>query len=245
MDASTEHTFLFADLSGFTALTEVHGDEAAAELAAGFFEDARGILGEHAANEIKTLGDAMMLRCGSASGAIGLALRLVQEVGARHGFPSVRVGLHTGPAIERDGDWFGATVNLAARVSAAAAGGEVLLTRASAAGAGAPDGGELGEIPPHANVMLHPRGSRTLRNIAEPVELFEASCEMARSRDDLPIDPVCRMAVDPAHASGTLLHDGVLYRFCSLQCVRRFAEAPERYARQAEAGSIRNNDGLR
>jgi YHS domain-containing protein len=67
---------------------------------------------------------------------------------------------------------------------------------------------------------------------------------MARSRDALPIDPVCRMAVDPVHASGTLLHDGIRYRFCSLQCVRRFAEAPERYARPAEAGTIRNNDGL-
>ena len=235
MNDTDEHTFLFADLSGFTALTEVHGDEEAAELAAGFFEDARVLLGEHAANEVKTLGDAMMIRCDSASGAIGLALRVVQEVGARHGFPSVRVGLHTGPAVERDGDWFGATVNVAARVSAAATGGEVLLTGASATAAGAPDGGELGDVPPHRNVVLHPRGRRTLRNVADPVELFEASCEAARSRDSLPIDPVCRMAVDPAHTAGTLVHDGLQYHFCSLQCVRKFADSPERYADATEA----------
>jgi len=239
MSDSQEHTFLFADLSGFTALTEVHGDEEAAELAAGFFEDARALLGEHAADEVKTMGDAMMLRCDSASEAIGLALRLVQEVGARHGFPSVRVGLHTGPAVERDGDWFGATVNLAARVSGAAAGGEVLVTGASAAAAGAPDGGELGGVHPHRNVVLHPRGRRTLHNVGEPVELFDASCELARTRDALRIDPVCRMAVDPKHTAGSLVHDGREYSFCSLECARKFADSPERYADATEAKADR------
>lgn len=226
---SSERTFLFADLSGFTALTEVHGDHDAADLAAGFFEDARGLLVEHGAREVKTLGDAMMICCDSAPDAIGLALRIVREVGARHGFPSVRVGMHTGPAVERDGDWFGAAVNLAARVSAVAAGGEVLVTGASAAAAGVQDGGGLGAIPPHENVALHPRGRRELRNITEPVELFEASCERSRSAGGLPIDPVCRMAVDPEHAAGTLSHEGVTYHFCSLECVHQFAGTPGRY----------------
>lgn len=234
MSDTDEHTFLFADLSGFTALTEVHGDREAADLAAGFFDDARALLQEHAAREVKTVGDAMMIRCESASGAIGLALRLVQDVGERHGFPSVRVGLNTGPAVERDGDWFGTTVNLAARLSAAAAGGEVLVTGASAAATGAPDGGELGTMPPHRTVVLRPRGRRTLRNIAEPVELFQASCELARSRDSLPIDPVCRMAVDPGHKAGTLLHYGRIYHFCSLKCAGKFADSPERYATASE-----------
>jgi class 3 adenylate cyclase len=178
-----------------------------------------------------------MVRCGSASNAIGLALRLVQEVGTRHGFPSVRVGLHTGPAVERDDDWFGATVNLAARVSAAASGGEVLLTGASAAAAGAPGGGELAAVPPHRNVVLQPRGSRALRNVAEPVELYEASCDLARSREALPIDPVCRMAVDPQHAAGTLNLEGLEYLFCSLDCARRFADAPERYTSTSDQGA--------
>jgi adenylate cyclase len=224
-----KHTFLFADLCGFTALTEAHGDEDAADLAAGFFADARGLLGEHAAEEVKTLGDAMMVRCEAATGAIGLGLRMVQEVGARHGFPSVRVGLHTGPAVGRDGDWFGAAVNLAARVSGAAAGGEVLLTAASAGAAGAPRGGDLGPVYPHENVALYPRGRRQLRNVAEPVELLEASCERSRSAAGLPIDPVCRMAVEPGHAAGTLAHGEIDYHFCSLDCARQFAEAPERY----------------
>jgi YHS domain-containing protein len=175
---------------------------------------------------VKTLGDAVMIRCDSAADVIALALRMVQEVGTRHGFPSVRVGLSTGPAVERDGDWFGSTVNLAARLSGVAAGGEVLLTAASAGAAGAPGGRDLGAVRPHRNVVLHPRGRRSLRNVAEPVELFEASCERSRSAEGLPIDPVCRMAVDPENAAGTLLHEGAEYHFCSLECARQFAEAP-------------------
>ena len=127
-----EHTFMFADLSGFTALTEAHGDEQAADLSAAFFAEARALLPTHHAQEVKTLGDAMIIRCESAADAIGLAQRLVREVGARHGFPSVRVGMHSGRAVERDGDWFGAAVNLAARVSGAAAGGEVLMSAQTA-----------------------------------------------------------------------------------------------------------------
>jgi adenylate cyclase len=239
----SEQTFLFADLSGFTALTEVHGDEEAADLAGGFFDEVRGILGDHRGHEVKTLGDAMMVRCESASGAIGLALRMVQEIGARHGFPSVRVGLHTGSAAERDGDWFGATVNLAARVSALAAGSEVLLTATSAEAAGAPGGGDLGAIAPHENVVLKPRGRRELRNVREPVELFEASCELSRSAEELPIDPVCRMAVDPENAAGTLRHAGVTYYFCSMKCVEAFAADPDRYARAGRSGRSPENEG--
>jgi class 3 adenylate cyclase/YHS domain-containing protein len=238
--AMTEQTFLFADLSGFTALTEAHGDEQAADLAAAFFSDVRALLDSHRAREVKTLGDAMMIRCDSARGAIGLALRLVRQVGARHRFPSVRVGMHTGPAVERNGDWYGAAVNLAARVSGAACGGEVLVSKATASAAGAPHGGNIGTIHGHRRVLLTSRGRRQLRSVAEPVELFEASCESWDAVDAMPLDPVCRMAVDPDSAARTLRHDGVRYYFCSLQCAHSFADHPDRYVRRA--GGAANDD---
>ena len=115
-------TFLFADLAGFTALTEAHGDDQAADLVGGFCAAVRELLAAHQAREVKAIGDALMLRAVDAAAAIRLGLCIVHDVGAQHGFPLVRVGMHTGPAVERDGDWFGATVNLAARVSAAASG---------------------------------------------------------------------------------------------------------------------------
>jgi adenylate cyclase len=89
------------DLSGFTALTEAHGDEQAADLVGGFCVAVRRLLVEHQAHEVKTIGDALMLRSGDAAAAIRLGLCIVHDVGAQHGFPLVRVGMHTGPAVER------------------------------------------------------------------------------------------------------------------------------------------------
>jgi adenylate cyclase len=151
---------------------------------------------------------------------------VVDDVGRQHGFPSVRVGMHTGPAVERSGDWFGAAVNLAARVSGAAAGGEVLLTDATRDAAGQLEG-----------IALVERGRQTLKNVTEPVVLVAADPAGERSREGLAIDPVCRMAVDSEQAAGSLRHDGVDYHFCSLDCARTFAEAPERYVAAGKVGS--------
>jgi adenylate cyclase len=160
---SVVQIFLFADLSGFTALTEAHGDEQAVDLVDGFCVAVRGLLAAHQAQEVKSIGDALMLRSADAAAAIRLGLCIVHDVGTQHGFPLVRVGMHTGPAVERGGDWFGATVNLAARVSAAAAGGEALVTAATRDAAGQLTGVELRE-----------RGRWAFRNVAEPVLVYTA-----------------------------------------------------------------------
>jgi len=150
--------------------------------------------------------------------AIRLGLCIVHDVGAQHGFPLVRVRMHTGSAVEREGDWFGATVNLAARVSAAASGGEALLTAATRAAAGEVEGVEVRE-----------RGRRRFRNVGEPVPVYAAIRQGAHSSSGLPIDPVCRMAVDPWHGAGRLTYEGVEYCFCSLGCAGAFAQHPSRY----------------
>ena len=62
------------------------------------------------------------------------------------------------------------------------------------------------------------------------MELFEASCDVSRSTEGLPIDPVCRMAVDPEHCAGQLEHEGLVFHFCSVECAGKFAAAPDRYA---------------
>jgi YHS domain-containing protein len=128
------------------------------------------------------------------------------------------VGLHHGHAIEQDGDYFGASVNLAARVSSAAAGGEVLVTGQTAALA-----------PDLEGVIFESRGRKRLRNVSEPVELF-AALRVGESLGSLPVDPVCRMVVDPERASGQLRYDGTAYFFCSLTCAGTFAANPERFA---------------
>jgi adenylate cyclase len=165
-----------------------------------------------------------MLRIPDPGEAIQLGLKITHELMPGHGAPAVRVGLHHGSAIEREGDYFGAAVNLAARVSGVATGGEVLLTGHTAALA-----------PELEGVFYEPRGREALRNVRDPVELFAAVRAGEASEGDFPIDPVCRMAVDPDRAAGRLMHEGSAYFFCTLTCAGAFARDPERYVLAARA----------
>jgi class 3 adenylate cyclase len=211
-------TFLFADIAGFTALTEAHGDEQAANLVAHFCQAVGAELPACHGTHLKTIGDALMLRVPDPGDAIRLALRITHELMRGHGSPAIRVGLHHGSAVARDGDYFGATVNLAARVSSVASAGEVLLTAHTAALAPGLEG-----------VHYEPRGRQELRNIREPVELFAAVRTGDPAHGHLVIDPVCRMAVDPDHAAGRLTVDGTAYFFCTIACAGEFAREPERF----------------
>jgi adenylate cyclase len=210
-------TFLFADIAGFTALTEAHGDEEAATLVADFCDAIRSEL-PAGSSHVKTIGDAVMLRIPDPGEAILLGLKITHELMPGHGYPAVRVGLNHGSAIERDGDYFGAAVNLAARVSGVATGREVLLTGRTAALA-----------PDLEGVFYESRGREAMRNVREPVELFAAVRTGEASTRQLPVDPVCRMAVDPDRAAGRLMHEGTAYFFCTLSCAGEFARQPERY----------------
>ena len=215
-------TFLFADMAGFTALTEAHGDEHAADTAADFCRRVRDLVAGEA-DVIKTIGDAVMCRSAGAGAAIEAGLAITREFAIEHGALPVRVGMHTGPAIERDGDWFGGTVNVAARVAALAAGGEVLLTEATAAAAR-----EL------RGVELRRHGIHELRNVSEPIAVLRAVSEPLGIAGDMDVDPVCRMVVDPGQAAGVLEHHGRTYRFCSLACAASFAGNPDRYSPAAQ-----------
>jgi adenylate cyclase len=173
-------TFIFADIAGFTALTEAHGDQQAADLVAEFCGAVRAELPASGGSQVKSIGDALMRRIPDPAAAIRLGLRIANGIMRDHGAPAVRVGLHHGPALERDGDYFGATVNLAARVSGQAVGGEVLLTANTAALAGELDG-----------VLYESRGRRQLRNVHEPVELVAAVAADVKAARRMAIDPVC------------------------------------------------------
>jgi adenylate cyclase len=217
---SPEATFVFADIAGFTALTEVHGDETAAAVAQRFCARVRErVAALDGAELVKTVGDAVMLRVERAADAVALGIAIVCDLMGDHGAPVVRVGMHSGPALARDGDWFGASVNVAARVAGEAAGGEVLVSERTRALAG-----ELEQV------VFEPRGLTQLRNVREPVWLYAAS-RVGEPHARMVVDPVCRMALDPRRAAGTLQHRGAVFHFCSLACAGAFASDPERYLR--------------
>ena len=226
-------TFVFADLAGFTALTEAHGDDEAIQIATQFAERVRTLLPEHHAEEIKTIGDEVMIRVSDPSDAVRLGIRITKEL-SDHGKPPVRVGMHSGPAVRRGGDWFGGTVNIASRVADAARPGEVLITDGTRRDLDETNGFELIE-----------RGPQYFKNIPKPIPLHRAVGAGALLQE-LTVDPVCRMAVDPKRAAATRHRMGLPYYFCSSECAAAFAAGPRSYiatsgpARAARLGFLIN-----
>jgi class 3 adenylate cyclase/YHS domain-containing protein len=215
-ERSTIHrTVAFVDLAGFTALTDVHGDEAAVDLVDAFEDTARTAIDGTGAELVKTIGDAVMLVAPTPDQALSAVRSLFHAVYERESFPEPRAGLHHGPVIERGSDYFGATVNLAARVASRAGSGQVLSTST------------LLDASKRAGVDTVALGGHQLRNVLEPVDLW--ALKVCPTHVDVSVDPVCRMRIACQSAVGTVRHAGAEHRFCSLACVAAFAQDPGRY----------------
>jgi adenylate cyclase len=115
----------FADLAGYTRLTEEEGELEAVDAVERFVEAVEATLPDDA-RVIKTIGDEVMI-VGSDAGALTDWAVGFQQLQSEPPLP--RIGIHNGEALYRDGDYYGRDVNIAARVAARSAGGEVLVTR--------------------------------------------------------------------------------------------------------------------
>jgi len=162
------NTFLFADLCDYTERSFRHGDEFAAELAVGFHMLVRELAEEEGCEVVKAIGDAVMVRAIDVADAI----RLADRIHASIGYSPVRIGIDSGPAVPRDGDWYGTTVNRAARVAEAARPGEMLLTDRARAALGAGS----------SEVRIVSRGVRQLKGLPRS-RLHAAYARPDRRRD--------------------------------------------------------------
>ncbi len=115
-----ERTIAFVDLAGFTALTEVHGDTTAVELIDTFVDTTRRAVARTEASLVKTIGDAVMLATPDPTTALAAVRAVFEACYDAELFLELRAGLHHGTVLVRDGDFFGGTVNLAARVASRA-----------------------------------------------------------------------------------------------------------------------------
>ncbi len=206
----------FADLAGYTALTEVHGDAGAADVARRFFELTASVLHDEA-RLVKTIGDAVMVVAADAHSGLHSCLELLRAVEQEGDFPGVRIGLHLGSVVERDGDIFGATVNVAARLTAHANVGQ-LLTTASVA--------DL--LVDHEHVTTTALGATRLKNVSDPVDVYSVADHAAAASTQV-LDPVCRMFVDADDAPARLPWGERRWMFCSFKCAKAFSTDPDRY----------------
>lgn len=151
----------FADLAGYTRLTEERGDEEAVSAVERFVEAVEQTLPADA-RVIKTLGDEVMV---VGSDPVALTEWAVDfQTLELPDTPPPRIGVHCGQALYRDGDYYGREVNQAARVVARAAGGEVLVTRPVADAAAAVE-----------RLQIELIGQIRLKGFSEATELFVAS----------------------------------------------------------------------
>jgi adenylate cyclase len=151
---------VFADLSGFTELTERRGDDAAAVAAAGLQRRAETIARTNGGRLVKLLGDGAMLLFPEPEAAVAAALELTAA--GDPGLP-IHAGVHAGPVVQRDRDVFGRTVNLASRIAGTAGPNEVIVS------------GSVVEALRSGRFRFEPVAEVELKGVAAPVPLFRAA----------------------------------------------------------------------
>ncbi len=125
----------FLDITGYTRLTSERGDAAAAELASTLSRMVQRTSQQYAGRAVKWLGDGVMFHFAHPGPGIMAALSMVQSA-ADAGLPPAHVGLHAGPVLFQEGDYYGSTVNIASRIADYARPGEVLVSQAAVDAAG-------------------------------------------------------------------------------------------------------------
>src|SRR5574338_7099 len=152
---------VFADLAGYTRLTEESGDDAAARVAIRLAALVNEVASRHRGSVVKLLGDGVYLHFRDPADAVRASLELVAAAPGRD-LPPVHIGINAGPMLYDEGGHFGRTVNIAARIASVAGAGQVLVGESVAEGIAAKD------------FRFADAGSHELKGIAQPVRVLEA-----------------------------------------------------------------------
>jgi len=153
---------VFADLTGYTRLTEEAGDAVAASVSLTLAQLVKEVAIRHDGEVVKMLGDGVCFHFRRPTDAVLASLETVETVEPR-GLPPAHIGVNAGPVIYDEGDYFGRTVNIAARIASEAGPGQVLVGRA------------VVDACPHDGLRFDEFGPARLKGIEEPVMLFRAA----------------------------------------------------------------------
>lgn len=159
--AANPPSICFLDLTGYTRLTEERGDEAAAALAASFSQEVYRSSQRYRGRPVKWLGDGVMIVFDDAASAVEGSLDMVEHIPAA-GLPPAHVGIDSGTVVYQDGDYFGRTVNIAARIAGRATAGEVLVSD------------RVRDAVSEATIGFAEAGPAELKGLEAPIQLFRA-----------------------------------------------------------------------
>jgi adenylate cyclase len=155
---ATSPAICFLDITGYTQLTEERGDQAAADLAARLTPLVQRPAERLGGKVVKWLGDGVMFHFRAPTDGVAAALEMLDAV-SNADLPPAHIGLHTGPVVFQGGDYFGRTVNIAARIGERAAPGQVLVTQ------------EIVDRVASEGISFEPIGAVELKGVSQPVLL--------------------------------------------------------------------------
>lgn len=161
-------TILFTDIEGSTRLTQLLGDERAQQVIRLHNDIVRKALAAHAGREIKHTGDGIMASFPAASAALQCAIDIQRDISQRGALPTegqmrVRIGVNSGEPVAEGGDYFGTSVQLAARICEIAEAGQILVA------------GVVRDLAAGKGFAFNDRGESTPRGFADPVRLYEVT----------------------------------------------------------------------
>lgn len=205
----SEAVIAFIDLAGFSATTDVFGDERALAMLQVFEDIVHRSLDDVA--PLKWIGDEVMLAFDDGAHALPRLGAMLSRCRNEPRLPLTRTGVHSGSVLRRGGDIFGNVVNIAARLTALARPGEILTTQ------------PMADLAQASGIAVEDRGEHQIRSVAAPLRVF--SLAMAAVADPAWIDPVCKMH---APMIGYRKAPGQKW-FCSERCADAYARNPAAY----------------
>jgi len=209
-----EIAILMADLTGYTAMTDVHGGASAAKMVSKYMEIVDSAV--HGSTTVmQRIGDQVVMIADHCSDLLETAKKLNILTQEEHHFLSIHAGLHFGNILIENGNLFGSTINIAARIMNLANRGQILCSSSF-----------IDRLPADSQHLFQSIGIHKLKNVMANIELFQLQSSPA---GDVHIDPVCHMHIASSKQSPSANYLGVSYHFCSENCKSMFLETPDRF----------------
>jgi adenylate cyclase len=206
---------LMADLTGYTAMTDVHGGASASQVVKKYMEIVEKAL-QGDATVVQRVGDQVVIVSENAYDIAITAQKLNALSLEEHHFLSIHAGIHFGSIFEDNGNLFGSTINIASRIMNLANRGQVLCSSAFAT-----------KLQSHPDISFTPAGKHKLKNVMHEIDIVELSPTSVAPA--LYVDPVCHMLVDPVKGNHVFQFQDKTFHFCSQHCMDLFKASPQSF----------------
>jgi adenylate cyclase len=203
---------LMADLSGYTAMTEIHGDNAAVEMIEKYIEmGQKSLVGKSYLFE--RTGDQLLIVSEDADDLAKTAIELKRTTEKEPHFLGIHCGLHYGSVIEQNHHLFGSVVNMAARIAGSATQNKIFCSK------------EFIDVLKYAEkFQFLPQGNIDFKNVLESAEIFEMLPSVEKKAREIYVDPVCHLQLNATETRISLTEGDSEYFFCSEECKKIFQE---------------------